>query len=302
MTKKLLASIAAILSGVLYGISVPLVKLVGSDSPSWTSALLYFGAGVAMVFVAIVIWLSKKVHVATGSTFTARETPFTRKYVPLLAGMVALDTAAALSLVSGISLSSASTASLLGNFEIVATAIFAWLIFREPLTKRMIAAITLLTAAGVLLSWTGDGVELSLGAVLIGLSCIFWGLENNCTRALSECNVVYVTMIKGFFTALVSFLIACVIGEKLVSEGMLPLVLIGAFSYGFSIVLYIWSQRYIGSAKTGNFYSIAPFVGVMASWGLFGFSVTCSFVVALCLSVGGVFLNACDIKHSCEKI
>ena len=287
---KVKASAAAILSAVFYGISVPLVKLFGGeDSASWTSALLYFGAGIAMIAVAAALQLRRNGNALGGKPLTVRQ-------VPLLALVVALNAASAISLVAGISLSDASTASLLGNLEVVATAVLAWMIFREPMTRRMVVALVLITAAGMLLSWTGHGVQFSPGALLIAVACVFWGLENNCTRSLSAYNVVHVTMVKGLFTEVVALAVALAVGEPLELGGAWQLLGVGAVSYGLSIVLYIWAQRHIGAARTGNYYAIAPFVGVAASWTIFGFAASPLFWAAAALSIAGTVLTAIDVS------
>ena len=185
--------------------------------------------------------------------------------------MVALNTASAIALVAGIALSSAAAASLLGNLEVVATAVFAWLIFREPMTRWFVAALMAITLSGLLLGWEGGDGLLSPGALLIMLACVFWGLENNCTRALADYDVVAVTRAKGIFTGAASAVTAVCLGGSFEPVSALPLIGVGAVSYGLSIVLYIWAQRHIGAARTGNLYSIAPFVGAAVSWMMYGF-------------------------------
>lgn len=285
------ASIAALLSAVFYGVSVPFVKVFDTaGSASWVSSLLYFGAALAMLVVMGTSKISGKTETLGGEHLTTAQ-------IPRLALMVALNAVSAISLVAGIALCDPSTASLLGNLEVAATAVLAWLIFREPMSAKMIGAVIVITIAGFLLSWSGEGLDFSPGALLIVVACVFWGLENNCTRSLSAYNVVHVTFIKGFLTGIVSAIIALVIGETLVLETIPQLLGVGVVSYGLSIVLYIWAQRHIGAARTGNYYSIAPFVGVTASWIIFGFSMTPLFVVALLLSIVGVALTSADVSR-----
>lgn len=284
-----LGSGAAVLSAVSYGISVPFVKTLGQNVPSpWTSSLLYLGAGAAMVVLAAALRLCHRRDALAGA-------PLGMGQVPLLALMVALNATSAMSLVAGIALSSAAAASLLGNLEVVATAALAWLIFREPMTKRFLVALAAITVSGILLSWQGAGELLSPGALLIMLACVFWGLENNCTRALSGYDVVAVTRVKGIFTGMASAAIALALGQQCPPEAVLPLTGVGSVSYGASIVLYIWAQRLIGAARTGNFYSIAPFIGVALSWAMFGVDDTWQFWAALALSAIGVVLTCRDV-------
>lgn len=293
-----LAVAAALGSAALYGISVPAIKLWGAGvSSALVSGLLYLGAGIAMVPVA----LARRTRPGARGD---EERRLTRKQAPLCAAMVALNSTSAICLAAGIALSSASAASLLGNFEVVATAVFAWLIFRERMGGKMALACLLIAASGMLLSWDGSdaGALFKPGSLLILLACVLWGLENNCTRALSEFDVVSVTMVKGVFTGALGIGIsagfAAVTGTPMTvgasPSDLVLLLAVGAVSYGASIVLYIWAQRWIGAARTGNCYSVAPFVGVALSWACFGPDVSWAFVVALGLSVAGVALTVAD--------
>lgn len=275
--------------------SIPFVKILEEGaSAAWASALLYAGAGIAMAVLAGGLRLARRRDVLGGKPLTARQ-------APLLALMVVLNTASAISLVAGIALSSAAAASLLGNLEVVATALFAWLFFREPMTKRFLVALAAITASGLLLGWEGGTGLISPGALLIMLACVFWGLENNCTRALSEYDVVTVTRAKGLLTGAASAVLALCLGGELSAGAVVPLLAVGAVSYGASIVLYIWAQRHIGAARTGNCYSIAPFVGVAVSWALFGVQASPLFWVALALSVLGVALTCQDATKASER-
>lgn len=294
-SKGKVASLAALASALFYGVSVPFVKaLEEGASASWTSAFLYLGAGCAMVVLACALRISGHRDALGGEPLGLRQ-------VPLLALMVVLNTASAIALVAGIALSSAAAASLLGNLEVVATAVFAWLIFHEPMTRRFVAALMAITLSGLLLGWEEGGVLLSPGALLIMLACVFWGLENNCTRALADYDVVAVTRAKGIFTGAASAVTAVCLGGSFEPASALPLLGVGAVSYGLSIVLYIWAQRHIGAARTGNLYSIAPFVGAAVSWMMYGFDAQPMFWLALALSALGVILTWEDVSRGKGK-
>lgn len=282
---------AALVSAFFYGVSVPFVKILEVGlSATWVSALLYTGAGIAMILLACGLRVGHRRDALGGKPLGIRQ-------IPLLAIMVLLNTASAVALVAGIALSSAAAASLLGNLEIVATVVLAWIIFREPITKRFIGALIFITLSGFLLGWEGDGGLLSPGAILIMLACVFWGFENNCTRALSEYDVIAVTRVKGFFTGASSAVLTFIIGDSVGLDNVLSLLAVGAVSYGVSIALYIWAQRLIGAARTSNFYSIAPFIGVAASWLLFGIDTSPIFWVACAFAIIGVVLTWQDTMN-----
>ena len=156
-----------------------------------------------------------------------------------------------------------------------------------------------MTVASLLLSWSpGSEVVVSPGALLILLACAIWGTENNITRMLSEKDVVSVTMIKGFGTAATCALIGLLFDRS--SLSLVPSVLVmlvGFISYGVSIMLYITAQRHLGAARTGNYYSIAPFVGVIASWVMYGVEPSATFLLALAFSLLGVILTSMDVRR-----
>lgn len=154
--------------------------------------------------------------------------------------------------------------SLLNNFEIVATSIISFFIFREVISRRLWFAILLITAASVILSFEGDSaLAFNEGSLFVLGACICWGVENNCTRMISNKSSVEIVTIKGLFSGTGSFLIALFLGEQL-PEGkwIAAAMLLGFVAYGLSIDFYIRAQKDLGAAKTSAYYSIAPFLGV----------------------------------------
>lgn len=181
-----------------------------------------------------------------------------------ITGMIVLDIAAPILLMLGLERTNSDNASLLNNFEIVATSMIAFFIFRESLSRRLTLAIILVTAASISLSFEGEGsFQFNIVSLLVlGAACC-WGLENNCTRMLSSKSSVQITTIKGTFCGLGSLAIALVIGETI--PGFLwigEVLLLGFVAYGLSINFYIRAQKDLGAAKTSAYYSIAPFLGV----------------------------------------
>ncbi len=290
--RKVNGGVLALLSAVCYGASVPLMKTLEQGmSASYGSSLLYLGCGLCMVLV--------RGTDALRAQRPQRGAALTRREVPLVVLMIGLSTASAITLLAGIRLSSASTASLLGNFEVVATALVANAVFHERMGRRMWVAVVAITVASLILSWSpGSAIVLSPGALLILLACAIWGTENNVTRMLSGKDVVSVTMIKGFGTASTCALIGLLFDRS--SLSLIPsvlVVLVGFVSYGVSIMLYITAQRHLGAARTGNYYSIAPFVGVIASWVMYGVEPSATFLLALAFSLFGVILTSMDVRR-----
>ena len=291
MKNNRLPVLFALLAALLYGVSVPLSKLLLERlSPLLLSALLYFGAGLGMVLL----------RAASGTRRQDRiEARLGAKELPFAALMILLDIAAPFLLFLGLRQASAASVSLAGNFETAATAILALALFGEPIGKRLWLAISLITLASVLLS-LGDVSQLSFskGMLFALLACVCWGLENNCTRVLSQKDPLEIVAIKGLGAGVGALLLALVSGEAVFKAGpMLLALLLGFASYGLSIYLYILAQRSLGAARTGTYYAAAPFLGAALSALLFGQSFTPAFLIALVVMLAGCTLAVTE-RHA----
>ena len=253
MKTKDIATIYAIAAAALYAINIPFSKLLLTQvQPTMMAAFLYLGAGLGLLVYGLLGGEKEKSE------------PLTKAELPYTIGMVVLDIAAPVLLMMGLSRTNSANASLLNNFEIVATSIIALLAFKEVLSKRLTAAIVLVTLASMILGFEGKGsFQFNTGSLyVLGAACC-WGLENNCTRMLSSKSSVQVTTIKGIFSGLGSLLFALVVGEEIPGIVWIAVVLLlGFVAYGLSINFYIKAQKDLGAAKTSAYYSIAPFLGV----------------------------------------
>lgn len=276
MDTKKKATCYAILAAALYAINLPLSKLLlARVSPTMMAAFLYLGAGFGLCLYKL---LSGKKETTD---------PLTRRELPYIIGMVVLDIAAPILLMLGLERTNSANASLLNNFEIVATSLLAFLVFREVLSKRLWIAISLVTCASILLSFEGEGsFEFNSGSLLVlGASCC-WGLENNCTRMLSSKSSVQITTIKGICSGLGSLLIALAVGERLPGPvWILATALLGFVAYGLSINFYIKAQKDLGAAKTSAYYSIAPFLGAALGIVILGEKATLPFFSGLLIMI-----------------
>ncbi|MDR1796096.1 MAG: DMT family transporter [Clostridiales Family XIII bacterium] len=288
---KAKAILCALLSAALFGASIPLSKLLlGSLPPLLLAALLYLGAGAGTFLLET---LRGRLSRAPA------ETALTRKDVPCLAAVIALDAAAPILILLGLSRADPGAASLLSNFEIVATALLAASLFKEAVGGRMWAAIGFITFASVLLSCEDIGrFRFSAPALLILAATVCWGMENNLTRVLSEKNPFQIVVVKGLGSGGVALAIAFSAGA---ARGTLPAILLalllGFCSYGMSIALYIYAQRGLGAARTGTIYAIAPFVGYALSLAVFGWQGGGLAVPATAAMAVGAVL-ACLEKHT----
>lgn len=205
----------AILAAALYALNAPISKLLLQNvPPTMMAGFLYLGAGIGMAVMGLV--RSKTGH-------GRREMRLTKKDLPYTLGMVVLDIAAPIFLMIGLTRTTAANASLLNNFEIVATSLIALLIFKEKIGKRLWIAIGLITLSSILLSVEdASSFQFSFGSLFVLAACVCWGLENNCTRNLSHSDPLEIVVIKGFGSGIGSVIIGLVIGEALPLWGRPP--------------------------------------------------------------------------------
>jgi len=211
-------------------------------------------------------------------------------------GMIVLDIAAPIFLMLGISLGSAANASLLGNFEIVATTIIALVIFEEKVSWKLRIAIGFITISSIVLSFEGThSMKFSLGSLFVILATCCWGLENNCTRKISSKSTYEVVTIKGIFSGLGSFVIAIILGEAFPEIKYIAFAMIlGFVAYGLSIFLYVRAQRDLGAARTSAYYAVAPFIGTLLAFLINKDGLSASYFIGLALMVIGTIYVICD--------
>ncbi len=280
----------AVLAAALYALNSPFSKILLTGlSPTMLAALLYLGAGLGVLAVG---FLQKRAGTA------GKEKPLTKKELPYTVGMVVLDIMAPISLMSGLMMTTAANASLLNNFEIVATSLIALFLFREKISKRLWLGIAFVTVASILLSVEDySSFSFSAGSFFVLLACVFWGFENNCTRKLSSKNPLEIVVIKGFGSGTGSLVIAAALGEFCANlPYMLLALLLGFFTYGLSILFYIYAQRYLGAAKTSAYYAVSPFMGAVLSLAIFRQIPSISFLTALFVMALGTYFVSTDHK------
>lgn len=283
-----MAMACALFSALLYAICVPFAKILGNHVPSaMLGGLLYLGAGLGLL-VTLIVKQGKP------------DLSLTKKELPFTVAMVSLDITAIILLMFGIARTTGANASLLGNFELVATSLAAFLFFKESISKKLLWAILLITAASIILSFEGAGsFVFNSGSILVLLSCVCWGLENNCTRMLSSKDTRQITIIKGCFSGLGGLAIALIIGETFpLFKWIILTLLLGFISYGVSVSLYIYAQRFLGAAKTGAFFSLAPFFGGISSLILLGEKPLPQFYAAFLIMIIATILVIRDTQNS----
>ena len=274
----------AILAAALYALNSPLSKLLLQNvPPTMMAGFLYLGTGIGMCIMGFVRGHTK--HAGKEERLQKRDLPYTL-------GMIILDIAAPIFLMIGLKRTAAANASLLNNFEIVATSIIAMAFFREKIGKQLWVAIGLITLSSILLSIEdASSFQFSIGSLFVLLACVCWGLENNCTRCLSRSDPLEIVIVKGLCSGIGSVIIGLTIGESLPGiRDILLILLLGFVAYGLSIYFYVYAQRDLGAAKTSAYYAVAPFIGVLLSFIIFREIPGIMFFAALVIMAIGTWL------------
>lgn len=283
---KLKAIMFAFLAAVFYAINVPISKvLLQHVGPTTMAALLYLGAGIGIGMMSL---FNRKDREKAES--------LTKAELPYIVGMIVLDIAAPIFLMLGISYGSSANASLLGNFEIVATTVIALILFKEAVTKRLWLAIGLITLSSILLSFEGtDSFHFSYGSLLVIMATVCWGLENNCTRELSSKSTYQIVMLKGLCSGLGAMVIALIKRESFPGIGYIAIALaLGFVAYGLSIFMYVRAQNVLGAAKTSAYYAVNPLIGALLAFVFLSESLSWMYVIALIVMVIGSALVVVD--------
>lgn len=276
-------------SAALFGASTPLAKLLlgGGVDPWLLAGLLYLGSGIGLGLY----------HVAQRlRAGPASEAPLQRADLPWL-GLVVLagGVIGPILLMIGLVSTPASSAALLLNVEGLATMGIAWVVFKENVDRRLLLGALAILAGAVILSWQGGPAGIGIGALAIVGACFAWGVDNNLTRKLSSADPVQITMIKGLAAGSVNLALAFSRGATLPSTPTLAVAgVVGLFGYGVSLVLFVLALRHLGSARTGAYFSTAPFIGAIMAIGLFGEPLTPQLVVAAALMAVGLYFHLAE--------
>lgn len=272
-------------SAVLFGASAPFSKLLlGAIDPWLLAGVLYLGAGTGLAIV----------HLGRAAVgLESPEAPLRRADLPWLAAVVLFGgMVGPVLLMFGLSMTSAASGSLLLNLEGLATMGIAWLVFRENVDRRLLLGAAAILVGAMLLSWRGEGARLDIGGLLIAGACLAWGIDNNLTRKLSSADPVQIAMIKGLAAGTTNLVLALLLGAQLPAIGVLAGgAVVGFFGIGVSLVLFMLGLRHLGTARTGAYFSLAPFIGAVASLVMFREALTLQLASAAVLMGIGLWLH-----------
>lgn len=278
----------ALLAAALYALNSPVSKLLLSDvAPAMMAALLYLGAGAGMLLLGLV-------RKAAGAK--TKEARLSKKDLPYVILMIVLDVLAPIFLMLGLMRTTAENASLINNFEIVATSLIALVIFGEKISPKLWIAISLITLSSIILSLEdASGLRFSVGSAFVMAACVSWGFENNMTRKLSMSDPLEIVVVKGLGSGTGALITALFAGESFPAVGHAVSVLIlGFVAYGLSIYFYVYAQRFLGAARTSAYYAVQPFIGVVLSLVIFRQLPGAHFYIALVIMMAGTYLLVRD--------
>jgi drug/metabolite transporter (DMT)-like permease len=276
----------ALLAALFFGASAPVSKLLlGDVPPVLMAAFLYLGSGTGISLIKLYQRL----------TSNQKEAGIKSPDIKWLAGaIISGGILAPIILMISLKNTPASTASLLLNFEGVGTTLIALFFFRESISRRALLAIFAITLASIFLSTNfQSGFGFSLGALGVLLACILWGVDNNFTRNISAKDPLTIVAWKGLVAGTFSLFLGLILGQRLpASATILSILLLGFISYGLSTMLFIYSMRGLGAARTSALYGTAPLAGVLLSILIFKDPITFLFGIAMVLMVAGALLLA----------
>lgn len=274
----------ALAAAALFGASTPLVKLlVGEFPPLLLAGLLYLGSGLGLVAIRM---LRDRGWQASG--LAAGEWRW-------LGGAVGFGGILGPALlVFGLARTDAGAASLMLNLEAVFTAVLAWVVFRENADRRIVLGMLLIVAGGAVLAWPSGAGPASdtVGLLAIAAACLCWGIDNNLTRRVSASDALFIAGVKGLTAGAVNTGLALMLGASLPAWPVAGAAMaVGLGGYGLSLVLFVLALRNLGTARTGAYFSTAPFIGAAVAILLLGESTPAPFWIAACLMGLGVWLH-----------
>ena len=286
-----IAVFAALGAAALFGASTPLAKLFVADMSAFMLAgLLYLGSGMGLAALRLARdrgWHDPKLR---------------RHEWPWLLGAIAFGgIAGPVLLMLGLARTSASNASLLLNLEAVMTALLAWMVFKESVSRRVMAGMLLIVIGGLLLSWPGARTDATIGgfgATLIAVACLCWAIDNNLTRRVSNSDALFIAGVKGMVAAVINIGLALSAGQAFPPWTVgAPVMAVGFFGYGVSLTLFVVALRGLGAARTAGYFGCAPFIGAALAIAIFQEHTSLLFWSAGLFMVAGIWLHLSE-RHA----
>lgn len=274
----------ALAAAALFGASTPFAKLLTGDlRPVMLAGLLYLGSGLGLALARVI------------RDRSVRPSGLSRAEWPWLLGTVFFGgVLGPLALMFGLVLTPGASASLLLNLESVLTAVMAWVVFKENADRRIVLGMVAIVAGGLVLAWQpgADAGTGFAGPALVAIACLCWAIDNNLTRKISAADALLIASAKGLMAGTVNTLLALSLGAVFPElRQLLSTMVVGLVGYGVSLVLFVLALRCLGTARTGAYFSTAPFMGALVAVFVFQESTSPAFWLAASLMGLGVWLH-----------
>ena len=291
ISKGILSALAA---AVLFGASTPIAKtLLGEIPPVLLAGLLYAGSGLGLAVGLLLRRLGRNRRTPTAFAWP-RGPDLGWLATAILFGGVLGPVLLLLGLIS----TPASVSALLLNLEAVFTALLAWFVFRENFDRRVAAGMALIVGGGLVLSWKPDHLAVAPGALLIAAACLCWAIDNNLTRKVSGSDAMAVACIKGIVAGAVNIGAAVALGAVVPALPAAAIAaLVGLAGYGISLALFVLALRDLGAARTGAYFSVAPFFGAALAVAVQHEPVSAPLIIAAGLMASGVWLHLSEVHQ-----
>jgi drug/metabolite transporter (DMT)-like permease len=290
--------VAALVAALLFGASTPFAKLLAADVPPVLLAgLLYLGSGIGL-------WLIRLVR---DRGFSPPRLP-AREWSWFLGAIASGGVLGPALLMYALMRTTAASASLLLNLEAAFTALLAWMVFRENADRRVILGMALIVAGGVILAWSPGALTpgAARGALAVAAAALCWGLDNNLTRKVAAADATFIAATKGLVAGLTNCALAIALGASLPRLALIGAAMaLGLVGYGISLVLFVTALRGLGSARTGAYFSTAPFLGAAVAVIVLHEPAAPAFWLAALLMAAGVWLHLSEHhehEHSHEAL
>jgi drug/metabolite transporter (DMT)-like permease len=282
-------------AAALFGLSTPLAKLLlAAAGPLVIAGLLYVGGGIALLaYRAVERRLSQ-------GGFGPREAPLRAADLPLLAAItVTGGILGPVLMLVGLERVSGAVGSLLLNLEAPFTMLLAVALFGEHLGRRPALAAGVVIGGAVLLGYQPGEVHADwLGVLAMAAACLSWGVDNNLTQRLSLRDPIALVRVKALGAGTCTLVVAALAGEPLPPAGvLLPALIVGAVSYGLSLVLDVYALRLLGAAREAAFFATAPFVGALAAVPILGERLGAADLAGMAVMALGVVLLLLGDRH-----
>lgn len=290
--------VSALAAAVLFGASTPIAKiLVGEIPPVLLAGLLYAGSGVGLALGLLLRRLVRSDVASTGF-----EWPRGPDIKWLASAIMFGGVLGPVLLMWGLTSTAASVSALLLNLEAVFTALLAWSVFRENFDRRIATGMVLIVVGGLVLSWSPGSLAVSPGALLIAGACLCWAIDNNLTRKVSGSDAMAIACIKGLIAGAVNIGVAVLMGAAIPSVSVTAAAaVVGLAGYGISLALFVLALRDLGTARTGAYFSIAPFFGAALALVLQREPLNGPLVIAAGLMAWGVWLHLSEVHEHAHQ-